>query len=185
MSTTLDKQIVTMFSKYVTFLAFAANAIAGAIKPGVYKITSVDSHSTARSYHAFTPVFVSSSKEHAGPYELVGLSFCLCLGIYSSTSNFSGMLETLRMVVTLSKTSAWAPLRLFLWVHSYSGHITCLTYCLFTLSLGEPFKPVLKLLHSTSNVRATANSWYVLPLFLGCWHQSNFNILSSQDQVSI
>ena len=173
-----------MFSKYVTLLAFAANAIAGAIKPGVYKITNVDSHSTARSYHAFTPVFVSSSKEHAGPYELVGLSFCLCLGIYSSTSNFSGMLETLRMVVTLSKTSAWAPLRLFLWVHSYSGHITCLTYFLFTLS--NWLDPVLKVLHTTSNLRATTNScqWYVLPLFLGCWHQSNSNILSPQDQAS-
>ena len=94
------------------------------------------------------------------------------------------MLETLRMVVTLSKTSACAPLRLVLWVHSYSGHIICLTYCLFTLSMRNSLKPVLKVLHTTSNVRATANSWYVLPLFLSCWDQSNSNILSPQDQAS-
>ena len=94
------------------------------------------------------------------------------------------MLETLRMVVTLSKTSACAPLRLVLWVHSFSGHITCLTYCLFTLSMRNSLKPVVKVLHTTSNVRATANSWYVLPLFLGCWDQSNSNILSPQDQAS-
>ena len=37
------------------------------------------------------------------------------------------MLETLRMVVTLSKTSVCVPLRLVLWVHSFSGHIACLT----------------------------------------------------------
>ena len=71
-----------MFSKYVTLLAFAATAIAGAIQPGIYKITNVASHSTARSYTPFGQVFVSSSKEYAGPYELVGLGFCLCLGIY-------------------------------------------------------------------------------------------------------
>ena len=71
-----------MFSKYVTLLAFAASAIAGAIKPGVYKISNVASHSTARSYTPSTPVFVASTLENPGPFELVGLGFCLCLGIY-------------------------------------------------------------------------------------------------------
>ena len=41
------------------------------------------------------------------------------------------MLETLRMVVTLSKTSAWIALRLVLWVHSFSGHIACLTLSIY------------------------------------------------------
>ena len=71
-----------MFSKYVTLLAFAASAIAGAIKPGIYKITNVASQTNARSYADFTPVFVSNTFENPGPYELVGLGFCLCLGIY-------------------------------------------------------------------------------------------------------
>ena len=71
-----------MFSKYVTLLAFAASAIAGAIEPGRYKITNVVSQSTARSYEPYSPVYVSSTKEYAGPFELVGLGFCLCLGIH-------------------------------------------------------------------------------------------------------
>ena len=70
-----------MFSKYVTLLAFAASAIAGAIEPGVYIIRNVASHSTARSYKDFTPVFVSSTRENPGPFELVGLGFCRFLGI--------------------------------------------------------------------------------------------------------
>ena len=41
------------------------------------------------------------------------------------------MLETLRMVVTLSETLAWIPLRLVLWVHRFSGHIACLTLSTF------------------------------------------------------
>ena len=71
-----------MLSKYVTLLAFAASAIAGVIEPGIYRIKNVASRSTARSYEPFTPVFVSSTRENPGPYELVGLGFCLCLGIY-------------------------------------------------------------------------------------------------------
>ena len=71
-----------MFSKYATLLAFVASAIAGAIEPGVYKITNVASHSTARSYQAFSPVYVSSTREYAGPFELVSSGLCLCLGIY-------------------------------------------------------------------------------------------------------
>ena len=35
------------------------------------------------------------------------------------------------MVVTLSETSAWIPLRLVLWVHRFSGHIACLTLSTF------------------------------------------------------
>ena len=71
-----------MFSKYVTLLAFAATAIAGAIQPGVYRITNVASRSTARSYNPGTPVFVASTREFPGPFELVSSAFCLCLGIY-------------------------------------------------------------------------------------------------------
>jgi hypothetical protein len=46
------------------------------------------------------------------------------------------MLETLRMVVTHSKTSACVPLHLVLWVHSLSGHIACLTLSIY-VKLGE------------------------------------------------
>jgi hypothetical protein len=60
-----------MFSKYATLLALAASAIAGAIQPGIYRITNVASHSTARSYNPSTPVFVSSTREFPGPFELV------------------------------------------------------------------------------------------------------------------
>ena len=63
-------------------MAFAASAIAGAIQPGRYKISNVASQSTARSYEPFSLVYVSSTKENAGLFELVGLGFCLCLGIY-------------------------------------------------------------------------------------------------------
>jgi hypothetical protein len=71
-----------MFSKYVTLLAFAASAIAGAIQPGIYRLTNVASQSTVRTYSPGTPVFVSSTKENPGPFELVSSAFCLCLGIY-------------------------------------------------------------------------------------------------------
>ena len=60
-----------MFSKYATLLAFATTAIAGAIEPGVYRISNVASHSTARSYIAYSHVYVSSTKEYVGPFELV------------------------------------------------------------------------------------------------------------------
>ena len=68
-----------MFSKYVTLLAFAATAIAGAIQPGIYRITNVASHSTARSYNVLSSVFVASTRENPGPFELVSSAFCLCL----------------------------------------------------------------------------------------------------------
>ena len=61
-----------MFSKYATILAFAASVIAGAIEPGVHRISNFASHSSARSYQAGTPVYVSSTREAAGPFELVG-----------------------------------------------------------------------------------------------------------------
>ena len=65
-----------MLSKYVTLLGFAASAIAGAIEPGLYKIYNVASSSSARSYNPFTPVYVTNSKEIAGPFELVSLGLC-------------------------------------------------------------------------------------------------------------
>jgi len=61
---------MTMFFKYATLLAFAASAFAGDIQPGVYKIINVASHSTARSYNPSNPVFVSSTREFPGPFEL-------------------------------------------------------------------------------------------------------------------
>ena len=77
-----------MFFKYVTLLAFAATAIAGAITPGVYRLTNVASQSTARSYDRIALVFVSSSKEDPGPYELVSSAFCLCFGINFNYLNY-------------------------------------------------------------------------------------------------
>ena len=64
-----------MFSKYVTLLAFAASAIAGAIQPGIYRITNVASQSTARTYTPSNPVYVSSTREDPGPFELVSSVF--------------------------------------------------------------------------------------------------------------
>ena len=71
-----------MLSKYVTLLAFAASAIAGLIKPGIYRISNVASRTTVRSYVPQSPIYVSSSKEYAGPFELVSPCLCLCLEIY-------------------------------------------------------------------------------------------------------
>ena len=69
-----------MFFKYATLLAFTASAIAGAIVPGIYRITNVASQSPALSFQAYDPpVSVSSTKGNAGEFELV--SSCLCLGI--------------------------------------------------------------------------------------------------------
>ena len=59
-----------MFSKYVTLLAFAATAIAGVIQPGVYRITNVASQSTACTYNPSSAVFVSSTREFPGPFEI-------------------------------------------------------------------------------------------------------------------
>ena len=73
-----------MFSKYVTLLALVATAIAGAIEPGVYRITNVASYSTARSYQDNSPVYVSSTREYPGPFQLVSSDLCLCLGINSN-----------------------------------------------------------------------------------------------------
>ena len=71
-----------MFSKYATLLAFAATAIAGVIEPGVYRITNVASHSTARTYNPLTAIYVSSTREYAGPFELVNSDLSLSLGTY-------------------------------------------------------------------------------------------------------
>jgi len=96
-----------MFSKYITLLAFAASAIAGVIKPGVYRIFSVHSHSSARSYEALTPVFVSSTKENPGPFELWDViepedgSYILRnLGLRTFASGSAGELVETRPVVT-------------------------------------------------------------------------------------
>ena len=64
-----------MFSKYATLLAFAASAIAGAIQPGTYRINNVATQSTVRANEAYSPIYVSSTKEDS-PFELVssGLS---------------------------------------------------------------------------------------------------------------
>ena len=70
-----------MFSKYATLLAFAASAIAGAIQPGTYRITNVATQSTVRANEAYSPIYVSSTKEDS-PFELVSSGLCLCLGIY-------------------------------------------------------------------------------------------------------
>ena len=80
------------------------------------------------------------------------------------------MLRNLRMVVTLSITSAWVTqglLFIIMWAHSFSGHklVSHTDTVLLTLSLGQSFEPVIQLLHLTSNLQATVNTWYVSPLF--------------------
>ena len=92
------------------------------------------------------------------------------------------MLRNLRMVVTLSITSAWVTqglLFIIMWAHSFSGHklVSHTDTVLLTLSLGQSFEPVIQLLHSTSNLQATVNTWYVSPLFFFwvCWRQRNFH----------
>ncbi|KAF8810382.1 hypothetical protein BYT27DRAFT_7186593 [Phlegmacium glaucopus] len=63
-----------MFSKYVAILSFAASAIAGVVTPGTYRIVNVASGSTVRAYYAPGPLFVSSTRENAGWFELVSPS---------------------------------------------------------------------------------------------------------------
>ena len=74
-----------MFSKYATLLAFAASAIAGVIKPGIYIISNAASHSNVRAFPVYTALEVSSSSsnDRFDMYEYVssGLCQCLCLGI--------------------------------------------------------------------------------------------------------
>ena len=71
-----------MFSKYATLLAFAASAIAGAIEPGIYRIINVASETSARSYKPYSPVYVSSSFEIPGNYEVVSLGLSLPWNIF-------------------------------------------------------------------------------------------------------
>jgi hypothetical protein len=59
-----------MFSKAITLLLVATCAIGGQIKEGTYRITNVASHSTARTYNAGSEIYVSSTKENPGPYEV-------------------------------------------------------------------------------------------------------------------
>ena len=74
-----------MLSKYATLLAFAVSAIAGAIEPGSYRITNVASQSTARVCGPIdSPIYVSSTGECDGLFEIVSLGLCLCFGIYSN-----------------------------------------------------------------------------------------------------
>ena len=62
-----------MFTKAITLLLFATCAVAGQIPEGTYRITNLLSHSTARVYTPGSQIFVSSTKEYPGPYELVSL----------------------------------------------------------------------------------------------------------------
>ena len=73
-----------MFSKYATLLAFAASAIAGVIKPGIYIISNAASHSNVRAFPVYTPLEVSSSSSNNrfDVFEYVSSGLCLCLGIY-------------------------------------------------------------------------------------------------------
>jgi hypothetical protein len=78
--TSHSQPIITMFSKAVAFLLFAACAIAGSIPDGTYVITNVASQSTARVYNPGSEIYVSSTRENPGPFQMVSPS----LGRFSS-----------------------------------------------------------------------------------------------------
>ncbi|MEV7010764.1 hypothetical protein [Streptosporangium sp. NPDC051022] len=50
--------------------ASSTQAQAPAPRPGIYRIVNVASHSSLRAYHPGRPVFVSSTRENPGPFEL-------------------------------------------------------------------------------------------------------------------
>jgi hypothetical protein len=66
-----SQNIITMLSKTVALLLFAAGAIAGPIAEGTYRIINVASQSSARVYSAGDPIYVSSTLENPGPFEVV------------------------------------------------------------------------------------------------------------------
>jgi len=72
LSASLDKQIVTMFFKYATLLAFATSAIAGVVQPGTYRITSVagSSNTTARTFYLLDNPVWTSDEPNPGTSEL-------------------------------------------------------------------------------------------------------------------
>ncbi|MFC7585609.1 RICIN domain-containing protein [Nonomuraea antimicrobica] len=54
----------------LTAAATASSAPAAAFEPGTYKIINVASHSSVRDYNAGGELFVSSTRENPGPFEL-------------------------------------------------------------------------------------------------------------------
>jgi len=62
-----------MLSKIFAVCSIAvlvATDVAASIEPGIYKITNVASYSTIRAYSEQNPIFVSSTREYPGPFEL-------------------------------------------------------------------------------------------------------------------
>jgi hypothetical protein len=96
--------MITMLSKAIAVLLVATCAIAGHIKEGTYRIVNVESHTTARLYKP-GEIYVSSSKEYPGPYEIVSPNLASFFFEYA-TSHCSGISKMLSMGVTLFKTSA-------------------------------------------------------------------------------
>lgn len=59
-----------MFSKLAVLALFVTSVIAGLLPEGVYRITNVASSSSARVYRPGSEIFVRSTKEDPGPFEL-------------------------------------------------------------------------------------------------------------------
>jgi len=62
-----------MLSKIFAVCSIAvlvATDVAASIRPGVYRITNVASHSSVRTYNRDNPLFVASTREYPGPFEL-------------------------------------------------------------------------------------------------------------------
>ena len=142
------------------------------IEPGTYRFVNVKSRTSARSYKPYSPVYVSSSFENPGDYEMVssGSVFTLeytliiiCLKLQWDVRDAWNGGYTLQN----ASLAAWVPMRSLLWIHGFSGHIVCLTYWLLTPSVMESLKPLLPLrvLYSTLNLQATANTWVCLATF--------------------
>ena len=74
-----------MLSKAISLLLVATCAIAGRLPEGTYRITNVQSHSTARVYNPGTQIFVSSTKEDPGPFQIVSLSIGSFFSKYATT----------------------------------------------------------------------------------------------------
>ncbi|MFD0885634.1 hypothetical protein ACFQ08_13855 [Streptosporangium algeriense] len=91
---------------------------ASASQLGVYRIVNVASHSSLRAYEAGSPIFVSSTRENPGPFELweitrvgegytiknVGLSHTRGSDAYASVSRS----EEGEPVITDSEPTTWA-----------------------------------------------------------------------------
>ena len=94
--------IVTMFSKFAALLFFATCAIAGQLPEGTYRIVNVASQSSARVYNVGNPVFVSSTTENPGPFEIVSSEsrFIFLSRMLQLSSIHSGISKMLKMTVT-------------------------------------------------------------------------------------